>query len=370
MRKTIAHLTSVHPRHDTRIWYKMCKSAAESGYRVTLVVADGKGSEVADGITVRDVGKPHGRVDRIWRATDRVFRAAASLKADLYHLHDPELMPAGLKLMRLGKRVIFDAHEDLPRQLLGKPYLNKPTLRIVSSLVTRYESYACHRFHGVIAATPFIGGKFLRINANTVYVCNFPLMAELNKGEKRLKKQREVCYVGGLSRVRGIRELVIAMKMCEEDVRLNLCGRFESASYEKEVKKLPGWRCVRELGHVGREDVQNIMGQSAAGIVALHPLVNYLDALPVKMFEYMSASIPVIASDFPLWREIVTGNSCGLLVNPLKPVEIANAINLVTSNPQHAGEMGRNGRKAVEEKYNWPNEEQKLLSFYERVLSN
>ena len=135
------------------------------------------------------------------------------------------------------------------------------------------------------------------------------------------------------------------------------------------MQALPGWQRVNALGFLDRAGVRDVLGRSMAGLVTLHPVINYIDALPVKMFEYMSAGIPVIASDFPLWREIIAGNDCGLLVDPLNPAAIAEAIDTLVSNPTMAQRMGENGRRAVEERYNWGIEEQKLMAFYERILA-
>jgi len=320
------------------------------------------------GISIHDVGKSKGRVDRMWRVTNSVYQRALSLNADVYHLHDPELIPIGLKLKRRGKRVLFDAHEDLPKQILGKHYLSKPLRRMLACIFARFEAYACKRFDGVIAATPFIRDKFLPINKSTVEICNFPLLSELQSEAEATQRKQRVCYVGGLTHSRGLSELVTAISLCRENMRLDLCGRFESAAYENEVRSLPGWSHVDAHGHVGREEVRAIMGKSIAGLVTLHPLINYLDALPVKMFEYMSAGIAVIASDFPLWREVITANKCGLLVDPLRPEAIAGAIDELASNPDEAQRMGHNGRKAVEKLYNWGIEEKKLLNFYIALL--
>jgi len=365
----LVHLSSVHSRYDTRIFHKMCKSAVAYGFRVTLIVADGMGDSEESGVSIHDVGKSKSRIDRMWGATSCVYQAALSLNADLYHLHDPELMPIGLKLKYRGKKVVFDAHEDLPKQLLGKPYLNKVARRVLATVLSLYEAHVCRRFDGVIAATPFIKDKFVRINKNSVDICNYPLLSELENGANVPQKQRKICYVGGLTRSRGISELVTAMDFCRESARLELGGRFESAAYENEVRSLPGWSHVDAHGHVGRDKVWEIMNQSLAGMVTLHPLVNYVDALPVKMFEYMSTGIPVIASNFPLWTEIVNGNSCGLLVDPLNPEMIASAIDKVVEDPDNAQYMGMNGLRAIKTKYNWGIEEKKLSNFYRKILS-
>ena len=365
----ILHLTSAHPRDDIRIFAKQCVSLARSGYIVNMVVADGKGDELCHGVQILDAGASKGRLDRIRNAPKRVFAKAASLNADLYHLHDPELIPIGLKLKRLGKRVVFDFHEDVPKQLLGKPYLNKAALWALSKSFVLFESYACKRFDGVIAATPFIRDKFLAIHPNTIDINNFPMLGELATDATWGNKQAEVCYVGGIAKIRGISEVCQAMGLLQSNARLNLCGGFSEAGLEQAVKAMPGWQRVKEHGFVDRMGVRDILSRSVAGLVTFHPMPNHVDAQPNKMFEYMSAGIPVIASDFPLWREIIGGNGCGLLVDPLNPAAIAQAIDYLVTHPIEAQRMGANGRKAVNERYNWAIEEKKLLAFYEQTLS-
>jgi glycosyltransferase involved in cell wall biosynthesis len=365
----VAHLTSAHKRDDTRIFLKLCLSLSRYGHQVTQIVADGKGDSICDGVQIFDAGVSKGRLDRIRNAPKRVFAKAVSLNADLYHLHDPELIPIGLKLKRLGKCVVFDFHEDVPKQLLGKPYLNKAALWCLSKSFALFESYACKQFDGVIAATPFIRDKFLAIHHNTVDINNFPMLGELATDVEWGNKQAEVCYVGGIAKIRGIAEVCQAMGMVQTKARLNLCGGFSESGVEQNVKAMLGWQRVNEFGFVDRLGVRDVLSRSVAGLVTLHPVINYIDALPVKMFEYMSAGIPVIASDFPLWREIIQGNDCGLLVDPLDPAAIAKAIDYLVSNPAEAQRMGANGRKAVNERYNWAIEEQKLFAFYEHTLS-
>jgi glycosyltransferase involved in cell wall biosynthesis len=137
---------------------------------------------------------------------------------------------------------------------------------------------------------------------------------------------------------------------------------------KEEIGQYQEWKSVKFLGYLNREDVNKILSESKVGLVTLHPIPNYLESLPVKMFEYMSAGIPVVASDFPLWKEIIEGNKCGICVDPLNPKEIAKAVNYIIDNPKEAQKMGENGKKAVENKYNWKIEEKKLLNLYKGIL--
>lgn len=365
----LAHLSSVHPRNDTRIFIKQCCSLASHGYDVTFVVADSKGDELRSGVKIVDVGRLSGRLTRMLKTTEKVFSKAVALNADVYHLHDPELIPIGLKLKKLGKKVIFDSHEDVPKQLLGKPYLGKLSAQVLSQVVARYERFACRQFDGIITATPFIRDKFLSINPHTVDVNNFPLIGELYAPVPWSEKRNEICYVGGISAIRGIKEIVRTCEYLATPARLNLGGNFSEAEVEKEVQTYAGWQHVNALGYLDRAGIRSAFERSVAGLVTLHPVINYLDSLPVKMFEYMAAGIPVIASDFPLWREIVEGNQCGLCVDPLDPKAIAKAIDFVMTHPDAAKKMGENGRKAVMEKYNWPVQARKLTDFY-RLITN
>jgi glycosyltransferase involved in cell wall biosynthesis len=364
----ICHITSVHQRYDTRIFLKMCCSLAKNGNEVTLLVADGLGNEIKTGIQILDIGsRSPSRVSRMINTVRKIYKRAVELDIDIYHLHDPELIPLGLKLKKSGKKVIFDAHEDLSKQIFGKPYLNNTAKHILSKTAQLFENWVCPKFDVIIAATPSIEHRFLDINPNTVVINNYPKLNELSNTINWDRKKNEVAYVGGITKIRGIKQVVIAMETVAK-IRLNLAGKFMEKSFEREVKDLPGWSNVNELGFLNRQKTSNVLEKSKVGIVTFLNSQNHIDAQPNKMFEYMSAGIPIITSNFDKWKEIVEGNQCGICVDPNEPEEIKNAIQYLVDNNREAEEMGRRGRKAVENKYNWEAEEQNLLKLYAQLV--
>jgi len=366
----VTHLTSVHQRYDTRIFLKQCKSLANNGYDVTLVVADGKGDEVKDGISILDAGKPASRLRRMFLTTRKVYHLALKTDAAIYHLHDPELIPAGLVLLRKGKKVIFDSHEDIPLQFIDKPYLSKPFQVLFFKAFSLFERITCKMFNTIVTATPYIRKKFESINSNVVDINNYPSLSEMDFGTfTQSRKKNQVCYIGWLSQVRGTEELISSAGFIKTNTSLLVAGKFSELDFEKRVKHLPEWGLIDFRSFLIRDAVIEVLQESIAGLVNFLPSPNHLDAQPNKMFEYMSAGLPVIASDFPLWKEIIEGNQCGICVNPSDPQAIAAAIDYLAGHPQEAEEMGKRGRKAVEEKYNWETEEAKLLALYGQLLN-
>ncbi|MGB4182188.1 MAG: glycosyltransferase, partial [Dethiobacteria bacterium] len=206
----------------------------------------------------------------------------------------------------------------------------------------------------------------------TVVVQNFPVLGELSIDHPiaYLERPPIVTYMGGITRVRGINEIVRAMGMLPNDmkVKLILAGSFDPLQLKDEVSRQHGWEKVEYCGWQSRERLKSILSKTRVGLVVLHPVTNYLESYPVKLFEYMSAGIPVVASDFPLWREIVEGVGCGLLVDPLNPEEIAKAILWLFQHQAEARAMGERGQKAINERYNWAIESKKLLQAYRELM--
>lgn len=388
--RPIVHLTTVHPREDIRIFRKECVSLAQAGYEVVQIVSDGLGDAQVQGVRILDLGpRPAGRLARMRQQPTKALAAVRRCRPALVHLHDPELLPLGAKLAREGLTVVYDAHEDVPRQLLTKQWIPAWARRPLSAVFELYENHLVRQLAAVVGATPHITQRFAAVARRSVNVSNFPFLDELapelasprgaddvssapvlgagRPPASRTSRENAVCYVGGIFLTRGAFSMVRALPLLP-GVRLLLCGRFEDAATEAALRAEPGWAQVDYLGVLGRDGVREVMARSRAGLVTLLPLPSYLDSLPIKMFEYMSASLPVIASDFPLWRDIVQRHDCGLCVDPSDPAAIARAIRQVLDDPAAAQAMGRAGREAVHAHYHWPRAEAELLALYRSLL--
>jgi len=365
--KRICHITTVHPAFDTRIFGKECLSLVKAGFDVHLVVVNGK-TEVLQGIQIHGVPVNFTkRVQRITKAPKAAMKAALELDAAIYHFHDPEFIPAALKLIAKGKKVIYDVHEDVGGQIKTKYWVPKLLRNLVSGAFKKYEDYAARKMTFIVTATPWIRDRFVGYNDAVEDVNNYPILGELFRPDTDRNPKNEVAYVGGLSVIRGLIPLIQALPKTK-DVRMNMIGGYSPESFAEVLRAEPGFACVNELGMKNRTEVAEILAQSVAGMVTFLPAPNHIDAQPNKMFEYMSAGIPVVASNFPLWRKIIEGNNCGICVDPEDPKAMAEAIDYLVEHKEEAKKMGKNGRAAVEEKYNWEVEERKLIAIYNRLL--
>lgn len=367
MNAHVVHLTSAHDIGDARIFLKECRSLVAAGYRVTLV-ATGVVPErcIREGVSVIAVRKYQGRLARMTLGAFRVLLRGLIEGGRVFHIHDPELMPWALGLRLLGRIVIFDAHEDLPKQIMSKHYIHQRLRFIFSKLATLLELLVGRIAHRVVAATPSIARNFPQNRVTLIQ--NFPMEGELSCGVRNGAVDPYFAYVGGISRIRGMREMVSALGLLDQDARLWLAGPFETVVAQNELSEVAGWNRVSYLGSVTRTRVGEILASAKAGLVLFLPVPNHIESQPNKLFEYMSAGIPVIASNFPRWVEIVDGNMCGLVVDPQDHHAIAMAMNWILGHPEEAQAMGARGQLAVRERYNWTNESVKLVELYHQLI--
>ncbi len=367
---SICHLTSAHTEKDVRIFLKECCSLSKE-YKVSFIVP-GIIDHTENNIELIGIKKGTSRLKRMFLTSYHVYKKALTINAELYHFHDPELLWVGWLLARKNKKVIYDAHENISKQILGKYYIPLIFRKLLSKSILIVEKYFSKRFSGIITATDSITQHLKSFNNNTITINNYPLLEEVLVPEElqhnSIEKRLQICYMGGLTEIRGLRNLVKAMEMVKTNCTLVLAGSFSPSSFFDELKLMEGWKKVNYLGHLSRNEVFKVMAESNAGVIPFLPVPNHVDAQPNKMFEYMSAGIPVIASNFPLWSEILVDNKCGFLFNPNEPSEIAETIDKIFQDAEKAKTFGENGKKLVVQKYNWEVESIKLLNFYRSLF--
>lgn len=339
MGKKVCILTSVHPPFDTRIFHKQAKTLAEAGYKVTLIAQHDK-DEVVDGIKIIVLPRPK---NRFWRmlGTWRVLKMALRQKADIYHFHDPELLPAGmfLKVTTKGK-VIYDVHENVKGAILTKQWLSSGIRQPVSLMYQLAEKVGLLFIDKIIIAEDSYAKNYRGYN-NLLALRNYPVISLGKDPECGAKHpQPSIVYVGGISELRGVLEVVESIRLLKpkyENILLTLVGPTYPTSLEGKIHSLVRQfdieDNIRLVGKVDHKMVYDILPRCHVGVAILHPIPNYLESLPTKLFEYMAAELSVVASNFPLWREIVEGNNCGLTVDPLDPGEIARAIEYLIDYP-------------------------------------
>lgn len=367
MKKSV-HFTTVHPLKDVRIYYKQCVSLAAKGWEVTLL-APGTESGMESGVQLVPLNRPRNRIARMTVTSASVLRKLLAIRADVYHFHDPELIPVGLVLRLLGRTVVYDVHEDVPAAILNRHWIPGPLRRAVSWAADCAEKAGGMLFNGIIGATPHIASRFPR--AKTALVQNYPILSppQDSQAPREVDEQPDrVAFVGWISLERGIAQVLDALVIAnrKRPVRLTLAGNYHG-NIAAQLESSAGWQYVDFLGWRSRDEVAELLAAAKAGIVTFLPIPNHVESQPNKLFEYMSAGLPVIASDFPRWREFVGDR--GRLVDPEDPESIAEAILYFIENAHEAKLAGERGRHAVGERYNWASESEQLIEFYDRLLA-
>ena len=365
----VCHVTCVHGKEDVRIFLKECCSLAQAGYDVWLVQQgenyDKRGVHIAGFGAIAP-----NRLRRMLQTAKQAYKKALEVDADLYHLHDPELLPYALKLKQRGKKVIFDSHEHTAEAILEKNYLPSAVRSLVYKCFVAYQSYVCRRLDGIVSVTPNIVEFFRKINSRTVQIANYPIYQE--QIQYPSYQERRVVFAGGISSQWNHHTIIQSLEKIP-DCRFCLCGVADQGYMEK-LKSLPGWRQVDYLGKIPHQQVAGQMAGCSVGLALLSPGRNtdWQNGTigNTKIFEEMMAALPVVCTDFVLWKDFVEGYNCGFCVNPENVDAVAEKIGYLLDHPKEAKLMGENGRKAVQEAFNWEKEESKLFAFYEDILKN
>ncbi|WP_061321102.1 glycosyltransferase family 4 protein [Clostridium botulinum] len=368
MKTKICHISTAHPTFDTRIYHKECRTIAKNGDDIYLLIANDK-DEISDNVKIVHLPKQNGRFYRFFKKRKIAFKKAVEIDADIYHFHDPELIPVGIKLKKLGKKVIYDVHEDVPKQILTKEWLKSDIIRkLVSNIFNKYEKKASENFDKIVCVSEDIAKNF-DMN-KTVIVRNFPVISDIDsiKPIDIEKKTPVVIYAGGLTKIRGIKEIIDAMELLNGEVKLWLLGKWENKNYEEECMRSKGWKNVEYFGLIPQKQAYSYMKKADIGIVNFWPVDNHVSALPNKPFEYMACELPMIMSDFEYWNCVF--KDCFLGIDPKNPENISRTIQKLLLDKMLMKQLGENGRNFVLEKYSWESEGKILLNAYKELKNN
>ena len=357
----VAHLTTVHPQNDNRIFYKECTTLAQNGYDVTLVVANGENKEL-NGVKIVAFPKAGGRLKRMFKTSFvDILKVCKKVDADIYHFHDPELIFAGIYLKLQGKKVIYDIHENTSASILSKPYIKSNLAKKVLSIsFDIFEKIAVKFFDAIVTARPDISRKFN--HKNKITLRNFPILPDFSniKNVNIPKNKPAVIFVGGITQIRGINELLDAFENYINDAELWLLGPITEEKLKSRI--LNGVKNVKYFGIVEAYEVFNYINMADIGIITFLPVPNHIETLATKPFEYMACGKPMIMSSFKYWQE--TFKESSLYVNPKDPKDIAEKIKYLLNNRELMDRMGKMNKEFSQNKYNWKKESIKLINLY------
>ena len=360
----VCHISTAHPTFDGRIFHKECVSLSKAGFDVSLVITHDK-NEVVDGVNIIALPQSTGRFRRMILKPWIALIKGLKTKSKIFHFHDPELLFIGVILRVLGKKVIFDSHENVSSQIESKKWLGSLFVRkFIKSIYRVFENFCIFFYSRVISVTPEIV-SFLS-EKKGVLIRNYPILSKIENAtfETNDNDDLVLLYVGGLTKIRGIKEACLAVDKVDTNVKLVLVGKWDDESYKDECLAIS--TKVEYLGLKPLDEVYKIMKTADVGLATLYPEKNYLNSLPIKAFEYMTCGLPMIMSNFPYWIKEFDVSS--VFVNPMSVDDIVKAIVWLVDHKTERLKMGVDGKRVVYEKFSWESESITLIKMYNELV--
>lgn len=297
---------------------------------------------------------------------------ALKTRSSIYHFHDPELIPCALILRCFGKKIIYDVHENFAEDIFDKPWIRYK--KHWYFLFNFFEKIACKYFKVILAEYSY-EERYKKLHANYSFVLNYPdhHFFEPFKHPSNRNTHR-IFYIGILLESRGLLEIAEAMYLLQQKgiyLYFDVVGELFS-SLEKEFIALPFFKEIDPYvifhGRKPLNEGYEISRNASVGMCIIQKMKNSEFSYPTKMFEYMHIGLPQIISNFDLYRSVVERHQCGLCVNPSKPEEIANALEMLISNKILAAEMADNALKNAT-LYCWETCFKEVENIYRLLLS-
>lgn len=368
--KRVVHLTTVHHPTDPRIYHKQCKSIAKAGYHLYYIAKDDESIKQDDDIHHIPIKTYRSRLKRMIFGSIDAYRKAKKLKADLYHFHDPELMVVGWLLKNKHNVVIYDIHEDYVTSILQKDYLNTFMRRLMAKTYKFFERLFTRKMELSLAEK-----YYYDLYHRGKWMLNYPTINRTFLEHQRENKPlaNKLLYTGNVTIDRGalihakipqINDEVSVhfIGKCSNDLANDMYATAQEAQDRLHIEGIDRF--------VEKEAIEEkyVSCNWLAGLALFPPTEHYKKKELTKFFEYMNAGLPIICSNFPIWKEFIEKYNCGISVDPYDEQEINQAITYLQDHPTQAIQMGENGKQAVIEQLNWDVEEKKLISWYDKLL--
>ncbi len=306
------------------------------------------------------------RLPGYWR---KALRTLDRLRPDIIHCHNFDTLPLGLLWGKLHRApVVYDAREYYAE--LVQPRLRGWFGRLLYRLIRVIEPLGARLCSAVITVDKTLGSIYRKYNRRVVIIGHYPNRGMAAQGASVFTRPEiRLLYTGRLSVDRGLfvyADLLRRLRAKEIPAVLVLAGVFtppaeETAFRQRAVGLEP---FIEYTGWVSYEKMPDLLRFADVGLALLQPIPRYVAALPVKLFEYMAAGLPVVASRFPLMTEIIEETGAGRLVDSTRPEEAARCITEWYLQPAAAQAAGENGRQAILRKYNWETLADRLADLY------
>lgn len=322
--RKVVHITTVHHPLDPRIYYKQCQSLQKAGYNVTLIApssSDLKGENTVPVITLK---KYKNRFISMVLSPLEAYKKAKQLNADYYHFHDPELLPAAWLLKKRYNTVVYDIHEDYETGIVTRDYLTKP-LRVVISKIYKLTEKLFSKNMKLVLAEKYYKEKY----PTGTCILNYPLLNEklINREWVPGDTENKLLYTGNVTTDRGALTHA-APPAIDENISVYFYGRCPEWLAEQMLEKAGEKRKRLYIEGINRyvpkEEIDDsyISEKWLAGLALFPPSEHYKKKELTKFFEYMTAGIPIICSDFRVWKNFIEKYHCGIAVDPYNEEEI------------------------------------------------
>lgn len=372
----VCHITSGHSRYDARIFRKQCRTLVQNGIETVLVCCDGKDAESRDGIQIvsySDHSLSKKERFKLLFVNQTFLRYLLSLNADIYQFHELELLEVGRLLKKNGRKVIFDSHENWKEHITGLLPNVFLMQRIFSCFFDLYYKYVLKKFDAIFSVSPNMVSELSKYNANVYFVSNYPIISNADEFIRPSFDTNTFVYAGTVYEFSNQQNITKAIQKIDSySTSYLVIGNIDDKLKEK-MLSLDNSHKLSFVSWVVPEDLRKRMSQCLAGVVLF-------DYIPLccnregqmgsnKIFEYMQIGLPVICTDFLLWKKLIIDKyDCGIYVSPNNLDEITRAMRFLIENKSEARRMGENGRLAVLNEFNWENGIEEYLKIYHRII--